>query len=208
MSTESLRTLAPTPAASHAATPPAAARLILKMLRGLQHGALLLQRPDGVHQLYGDGSFPVVLELKNWKLCGAALRSGDIGFAESFIAGDWKTDNLSGLIELLIRNRAGDRGAGLRQLVGSLLYRLKHLLNRNSRAGSRKNIHAHYDIGNAFYQLWLDPTMTYSSAIFDDDQRGAQAGAQAGDLARAQMAQVPAASPASCGWRRANGCWR
>jgi cyclopropane-fatty-acyl-phospholipid synthase len=178
MNTKSLGALAPLP--THAtARPPASARLILKMLQGLKHGALLLQRPDGEYQLFGDGSFPIALELNNWKLCSAALRSGDIGFAESFIAGDWKTDNLPGLIELLIRNRDG-----IEQLVygswwGSLLYRLKHLLNRNSRAGSRKNIHAHYDIGNAFYQLWLDPTMTYSSAIFRDGD----------DLAMAQMAK-------------------
>jgi cyclopropane-fatty-acyl-phospholipid synthase len=178
MNTKSLGALTPLP--SHAAArPPASARLILKMLQGLKHGALLLQRPDGAYQLFGDGSFPIALELANWKLCGAALRSGDIGFAESFIAGDWKTDNLPGLIELLIRNRDE-----IEQLVygswwGSLLYRLKHLMNRNSRAGSRKNIHAHYDIGNAFYQLWLDPTMTYSSAIFGDGD----------DLAAAQMAK-------------------
>jgi cyclopropane-fatty-acyl-phospholipid synthase len=180
MNTKSLGAM--TPMANHtAAKPPASARLIIKMLQGLKHGALLLQRPDGAYQLFGDGSFPIVLELKNWKLCGAAMRSGDIGFAESFIAGDWKTDNLVGLIELLIRNRDE-----IEQLVygswwGSLLYRLKHLMNRNSRAGSRKNIHAHYDIGNEFYQLWLDPTMTYSSAIFRHGDGG--------DLAAAQMAK-------------------
>jgi cyclopropane-fatty-acyl-phospholipid synthase len=180
MNTNSLRVPGATAAPSHASpTPPPQARLIIKMLQGLKHGALLLQRPDGGHQLFGDGSFPIVLELANWKLCAAAIRSGDIGFAESFIAGDWKTDNLAGLIELLIRNRDD-----IEQLVygswwGSLLYRLKHLMNRNSRSGSRKNIHAHYDLGNAFYKLWLDPTMTYSSAIF-------RAG-DGGDLATAQM---------------------
>jgi cyclopropane-fatty-acyl-phospholipid synthase len=182
MSTEFLSTpasAAPIRQVPAHAKPPAAARLILNMLRGLRHGALLLQRPDGSHQLYGDGSFPVVLELKNWKPCGAALRAGDIGFAESFIAGDWKTDNLSGLIELMIRNREAIEALVYGSWWGSLLYRLKHLLNRNSRAGSRKNIHAHYDIGNAFYQLWLDPTMTYSSAIFSDG----------GDLAQAQLAK-------------------
>jgi cyclopropane-fatty-acyl-phospholipid synthase len=182
MNTKSMSAPAGVTVASHtSAKPPASARLIIKMLQGLKHGALLLQRPDGAHQLFGDGSFPIVLELKNWKLCAAAMRSGDIGFAESFIAGDWKTDNLAGLIELLIRNRDD-----IEQLVygswwGSLVYRLKHLMNRNSRAGSRKNIHAHYDIGNTFYQLWLDPTMTYSSAIF-------RAG-DGGDLATAQMAK-------------------
>jgi cyclopropane-fatty-acyl-phospholipid synthase len=66
--------------------------------------------------------------------------------------------------------------------LGSLLYRAKHLLNRNSRRGSRKNIHAHYDLGNEFYRLWLDPTMNYSSAWFEGDRSG--------DLAQAQWAKV------------------
>ncbi|MFM9433299.1 cyclopropane-fatty-acyl-phospholipid synthase [Janthinobacterium sp. CG_23.3] len=164
---------------------PAASRLILKMLGALKHGALLLKTPDGACQLYGDGSFPVTLELKNWNLCGAALRSGDIGFAETFIAGDWRSDNLAGLIELLARNRAGIEALVYGSWWGSLLYRVKHLLNRNSRAGSKKNIHAHYDIGNAFYRLWLDPSMTYSSALFE---RAAGAVPDL-DLERAQMAK-------------------
>jgi cyclopropane-fatty-acyl-phospholipid synthase len=189
MSTESLATSAATPAVTplfihapaQAGKAPAAARLILKMLRRLKHGALLLHRPDGGFEVFGDGSFPIALELKNWRLCGAVMRSGDIGFAEAFIDGDWKTDNLSGLIELLIRNRDEFEQLVYGSWWGSLLYRVKHLMNRNSRAGSRKNIHAHYDIGNAFYQLWLDPTMTYSSAIFRDGDGD--------DLAAAQMAK-------------------
>ncbi|MFS2006717.1 class I SAM-dependent methyltransferase [Duganella sp. CT11-25] len=182
MNTNSLRAPAsPLPAGHASSKPPAAARLIIKMLQGLKHGALLLHPPDGAYQLFGDGSFPIVLELKNWKLCGAALRSGDIGFAESFIAGDWSTDNLPGLIELLIRNRDEVERLVYGSWWGGLLYRLKHLMNRNSRAGSRKNIHAHYDIGNAFYALWLDPTMTYSSALFRPGDGG--------DLATAQMAK-------------------
>jgi cyclopropane-fatty-acyl-phospholipid synthase len=176
MNTNSLRAPASLPVNDKL---PAAARLIVKALRKLKHGALLLRRPDGSHQLFGDGSFPIVLELASWKPCSAALRSGDIGFAESFIAGEWKTDNLSGLLALLIRNRGEMEALVYGSWWGSLLYRLKHLLNRNSRAGSRKNIHAHYDIGNAFYQLWLDPTMTYSSAIFSEG----------GDLAAGQMAK-------------------
>jgi cyclopropane-fatty-acyl-phospholipid synthase len=176
MNTNSLRAPASLPVNDKL---PAAARLIVKALRNLKHGALLLRRPDGSHQLFGDGSFPVVLELASWKPCSAALRSGDIGFAESFIAGEWKTDNLPGLLALLIRNRGEMEALVYGSWWGSLLYRLKHLLNRNSRAGSRKNIHAHYDIGNAFYQLWLDPTMTYSSAIFSGGD----------DLATGQMAK-------------------
>ena len=147
---------------------PAAARMILRLLEKLQYGALRLRTPDGRILLYGDASHPVTLDLHNWHLCSAVLRSGDIGFAETFIAGDWRTDNLPGLIELMIRNRAHIESLIYGNWWGSLLYKVRHLLNRNSRAGSKKNIHAHYDIGNAFYQLWLDPSMTYSSALFSE----------------------------------------
>ncbi|WP_295999608.1 cyclopropane-fatty-acyl-phospholipid synthase family protein [Rugamonas sp.] len=186
MTSDSLQALTRTSHASHAAhadhdSLPGAARIILRMLACLKHGALRLTMPDGACRTFGDGSAPVALELKNWNLCGAALRSGDIGFASSFIAGDWSTDNLPALIELLVRNREQIESLVYGSWWGSLLYRLKHLLNRNSRAGSRKNIHAHYDIGNAFYQLWLDPTMTYSAGIFRPEDGG--------DLQLAQMAK-------------------
>jgi cyclopropane-fatty-acyl-phospholipid synthase len=204
MNTKSLYAtpLAPT---SHApGKPPAAARLILNMLQNLKHGALLLRRPDGAHQLFGDGSFPIVLELESWRPCSAALRSGDIGFAESFIAGEWKTDDLQGLLALLIRNRGEIESLVYGSWWGSLLYRLKHLMNRNSRAGSRKNIHAHYDIGNAFYALWLDPTMTYSSAIFSAGDGGDLAAAQMSKYRRiaSQLQLQPGARvlEIGCGW--------
>lgn len=147
---------------------PASGRMILRLLAQLKFGALRLRTPDGSVLLYGDGGNPVTLDLHNWRLCGAVLRSGDIGFAETFIAGDWRTDNLPGLIELMIRNRDQIESLIYGNWWGNLVYKLRHLLNRNSRAGSKKNIHAHYDIGNAFYQLWLDPSMTYSSALFSE----------------------------------------
>jgi cyclopropane-fatty-acyl-phospholipid synthase len=84
------------------------------------------------------------------------------------------------------------------------VYRLKHLLNRNSKAGSRKNIHAHYDIGNPFYQLWLDPSMTYSSALFTDDSGDNLALAQAAKYQRilGQLALRPGdrVLEIGCGW--------
>lgn len=148
---------------------PAQAKLILKMLESLKHGALHLTMPHGESMMFGDGTLPVItLELKNWELCQAALKSGDIGMAETFIDGHWTTDNLPGLVALFIRNRAEIESLIYGTWWGSLLYRIKHLFNRNSKTGSRRNIHAHYDIGNDFYQLWLDPSMTYSSAIFSN----------------------------------------
>lgn len=148
---------------------PPQARLILKMLHKIQHGALIFECPDQTSYLFGDGSEPVTLTLKNWEPCRAAIKSGDIGFAETYINGDWETDNLAGLLELFIHNRNAIETAIYGTWWGSLLYRVRHLFNRNSRAGSRRNIHAHYDIGNDFYQLWLGPSMTYSSALFAKD---------------------------------------
>jgi cyclopropane-fatty-acyl-phospholipid synthase len=182
MSSDSMPSLLSIAAVSGKARPvPAAAQVILKLLTKLRHGTLKLVTPDGALLLFGDGGTSVSLELDSWDVFGAALRSGDIGFAEAHIDGKWKTDNLTGLIALLARNRAPIEELVYGSWWGSLAYRLKHLLNRNSKAGSRKNIHAHYDIGNAFYQLWLDPSMTYSSALFSE--------ATGGDLQLAQEAK-------------------
>jgi cyclopropane-fatty-acyl-phospholipid synthase len=144
--------------------------MILKLLAQLKHGALHLQLPDGSSAHFGDDSYPVTLRLLDWTMFGAVMKSGDIGFAETYIEGGWTTDNLTGLIELFIHNRQQVEALIYGKWWGNLLYRLKHLFNRNSRSGSRKNIHAHYDIGNDFYKLWLDSSMTYSSALFSHPQ--------------------------------------
>ncbi len=160
---------------------PAPARLVLHMLRKLQHGALQLICPDGTTLNFGDpSSGPMVsLVLNDWRACSAALKSGDIGFAEAYIDGHWQTNDLAGLLELLTRNRSALETAIYGSWWGSLLYRLRHLFNRNSKSGSRRNIHAHYDIGNRFYRLWLDPSMTYSSALFDTPGQSLQQAQQA-----------------------------
>jgi cyclopropane-fatty-acyl-phospholipid synthase len=154
----------------HRAEMPPQARLAMAMLAKLKHGALRLRRPDGITSHHGEGSEPVALDLRNWKVCSAAAKSGDIGFAETFIAGDWSTDNLPGLIELFVRNREAVEDMIYGTWWGNLLYRVKHLFNHNSKSGSRKNIQAHYDLGNDFYALWLDASMTYSSALFSNPQ--------------------------------------
>ncbi len=145
---------------------PAQVQLLLRMLSRLEHGSLKLECPDGKLLKFGNEDPTVTLSLNSWEPFLAAIRSGDIGFAESYLQGEWQTDNLAKLIELFIHNRNALESAIYGSWWGSLLYRVKHLFNRNSRSGSRRNIHAHYDIGNSFYTLWLDPSMTYSSALF------------------------------------------
>lgn len=148
---------------------PRSARLLLALLTRLTHGRLLLTLPGGQAMAFGVGEPSAHLRLANWNLFAAVLARGDIGLAETWIAGDWHCDRLIDLMNLTVANREVLQQAVYGNGVMRLLDRLRHLLNRNTRAGSRRNIHAHYDLGNAFYQLWLDDTMTYSSAVFGGD---------------------------------------
>ena len=164
---------------------PAAARAVFRLMENLKHGTLNIQLPDGGNLNFGSPSetgLRAAIRLRNWNPCAAALKSGDIGFAESFIAGEWSTPDLTTLLTLFIANRDEVEKVIYGSWWGSLLYRAKHVFNRNSRRGSAKNIHAHYDLGNEFYRLWLDPSMNYSSAWFEGDRDG--------DLVRAQGAKV------------------
>ena len=188
---------------SPAASIPAQAQLMLQLLRKIKYGTLRLECPDHAVLQFGEGSEPVTLTLKNWEPCIAAVKSGDIGFAESYIHGDWQTDNLSRLLELFIHNRHAVETAIYGTWWGSLAYRIKHLFNRNSRAGSKRNIHAHYDIGNNFYQLWLDPSMTYSSALFSEPQATLQEAQQAKYLRILDQLDITAGNnilEIGCGW--------
>jgi len=178
-------TLAPLSLPSSA---PAAARAVLRLMRRLRVGCLDVQLPDGTQMHFGqrrDGEPHGAVRLLDWNVCAAALKRGDIGFAETFIAGHWTSPDLVALLELFIANRDALESVVYGTWWGSLLNRARHLLNRNSRRGSRKNIHAHYDIGNPFYRLWLDETMNYSSALFEGDRSRPTAEAQLAKVRRA-----------------------
>jgi len=191
-------------------TAPAAARTVFKLLKQLQVGVLDLQLPDGSMAHFGHAApagqdtVRAALRLHDWAVCAAVLKKGDIGFAESWIAGQWSSPDLVALLKLFTLNREAVDAAIYGTWWGSLFSRVKHLLNRNSRQGSKKNIHAHYDIGNPFYRLWLDETMNYSSALFGGDLEQPMAQAQQAKVQRAL--QECALQPGQrlleigCGW--------
>lgn len=188
---------------------PAAARTALKLLQRLRHGSITMQLPDGSMQVFGNhqqhGDAPTAaMTLKNWNVCAAALKSGDIGVAETYIDGDWTTPNLTDLLTVFICNRQEIEDVVYGNWVGRLWYRIKHLLNRNTKANSQKNIHAHYDLGNAFYSLWLDDSMNYSSAWFEGDLdkplREAQNAKVRRALAMAQVRPGDRVLEIGCGW--------
>ena len=144
-----------------------ASALLSRRLRRLRQGRLELSFVDGMRETIS-GLLPGPRATLHIARPACALlrlaAKGDIGFAESYLAGDWETDNLFDLLQLLALNEAdlGTPGGGLL----APLQRLRHKARRNSRRGSRRNIEAHYDLGNVFYGLWLDETWSYSSARF------------------------------------------
>jgi len=144
----------------------AAARIIA---RNWQAGVLVFELPDG-REIRMDGGTPGRegrLAVRDYRFMNRVLASGDIGFAEGYMAGEWDTPDLSALLEVLALNFSNIRRVATGNRLMSALHYVGHRLRPNTRSGSRRNIHAHYDLGNAFYSRWLDPTMTYSSARFE-----------------------------------------
>ena len=145
---------------------PRATRLALEMLDRLEGGALAIELPQGVRVRAGHGPLVAHLQVRSHAVFDDVLARGDIGFAESWMDEQWSTDDLAALLTLLSRNRPVLASAIHGRVLRLIGHRLTHLLRANTRSGARRNIEAHYDLGNDFYRLWLDPTMTYSSAVF------------------------------------------
>ena len=172
-----------------ASTLPAKARFALSLLERCAHGRLDLHLPDGQRASYGAGEPMAAMRLANWNVIGAALSRGDIGFAESYVAGDWDSPDIARVLTYFLRNRDAAEAVIYGSFWGGLLARVKHLLNRNTRRQARRNIQEHYDLGNAFYALWLDPTMTYSSALFANAHADAHAPASLDEMIAGQHAK-------------------
>ncbi|NDE05026.1 MAG: SAM-dependent methyltransferase, partial [Flavobacteriia bacterium] len=161
-------------------------KTILSLLSQLKNGYLKMTLPNGQVREFGDkaSSLQADIQIFDWNVFKGLMSHGDIGFAESYIRGDWDSSNLKTILELAIRNRTILDKAIYGTWLGSIFYRVKHWLRDNSKSGSRKNIHAHYDLGNAFYSLWLDPSMSYSSAWFSEGTKQALGDAQKAKIQR------------------------
>jgi len=146
-------------------------RITEKLIRNLRHGHLKVVLPSGaVVEKTGPEPGPeATIVMRRWRALRRLVTAGDIGFAEGYIDGDWTTPDLTALIRLAARNGKALAPAIDGNVVMRLANRIGHLLNANTKRGSRRNIEAHYDLGNDFYKEWLDPSMLYSSGIFDAD---------------------------------------
>ncbi len=151
-----------------------AARFALERAAGRWRiGTLCLTYPDGHRRAFGSGKPEVHLRVLGEDFFPALLFGGEIGLGDAYVDGLWESEDVPGLLELGIRNRralALNRSALVAPL--RLGHRLRHLRRKNTRAGSRRNIAAHYDLSNEFYRLWLDESMTYSCALFRSPEEG------------------------------------
>jgi len=144
---------------------------VLKTLSGIREGKITMIGQGETHH-FGNvtDQFPLqaTVIVRDPLTYPHMLLGGSIGAGEAYMNGYWTTDNLTHLIRIVIRNRMvlEQMESGWAKLTEPL-HRLFHFLRRNTRIGSRENIAAHYDLGNDFYELFLDPTMTYSSGIFE-----------------------------------------
>jgi cyclopropane-fatty-acyl-phospholipid synthase len=165
--------------ASHRKGAPFAARLALRFLERIDSGRLHVELPSGSRLAFGPGGTEAEIVFHDWHAFGRILRDGDIGFAEGFLEQQWHTPDLPGLLILLAANRKALDAPLYGSIAGRLIHRIAHALRSNTRAGSRRNIAAHYDLGNDFYSLWLDPGMTYSSALFESPTQTLEAAQRA-----------------------------
>ena len=162
--------------------------LVFRALSPMRHGRLTMHLNDGSTQVFGGGEDGLAAEMfvRSPRFFRHCVLHADVGFGETYQDGDWDSPDLLAVIAWFCANvehapaMSGARKKDWRVHLGFAVNRLRHVLNRNSLAGSKANIHAHYDLGNAFYSLWLDPTMTYSAALFEYPDQ---------DLAAAQSAK-------------------
>ncbi len=176
---------------------------VRRLLKGLQNGRIDITWPDGSTTEHGHGGQRVSLALKNTIPIKSLFLGGHNGFAESYFKGHWSCSDLTALFAIVMDNENLFAGT----LAGKWMPRIKnlfhHFSNRNSLKGSKRNIAYHYDLGNDFYELWLDKSMTYSSALFADEQTSLE---QAQEYKLQRIASMLNPAPGSqvleigCGW--------
>jgi cyclopropane-fatty-acyl-phospholipid synthase len=144
--------------------------LILRYFKNWKVGELEIQLPDGISRTFGDlmpSHGRSTIRVKDYRFFWRLLRDGDVGVGDSYMWGEWDTDNLPKLLGHFVENESALNGHNMAlNLLGRISHKIMHLRNPNSIRGSRKNIQRHYDLSNDMYKLFLDPSMMYSCAIF------------------------------------------
>ncbi|MFZ2102499.1 MAG: cyclopropane-fatty-acyl-phospholipid synthase family protein [Oricola sp.] len=184
---------------------PLRAKLALRAATQLPYGSLTIQLPDKrIIRVGGNNPGPEAeLILHNWNLPVRAITESTVGVGESYMDGDWESPDVTAFLQLFVANETLGHQIVRANHLFRMFNAMRHWLNRNTRTKAKKNISAHYDLGNDFYSRWLDPSMTYSSALFSEG---------ANDLESAQAAKYRALARATgigpddhvleigCGW--------
>jgi cyclopropane-fatty-acyl-phospholipid synthase len=185
---------------------PAAFRAAVRIAaRGWTIGGITFVLPSGREIALGGGEPGphARIEIHDYNFMRRVLAAGDIGFAEGYMAGEWSTPDLTAVLASASQNWEQIARLVQGNAIMRVLNYLGHLVRPNTRQGARRNIHAHYDLGNAFYQRWLDPSMTYSSARFEaaDQSLNEAQRAKYASLARAMdLRSGQTVLEIGCGW--------
>ena len=183
---------------------PARAKAVLLALLSIKGGAIDMTMPTGETLRFGDDDrAPIAMRVKDYRFANRVLKNGDIGFAEAWMAHEWETSDLSALLTLFANNIERFKRVFEGDVLGKAVNWLRHLSRDNTREGSRRNIYEHYDLGNRFYEAWLDPSMTYSSARFDATVSDLEAGQRAKYKALAEHLDLKPGDHVleiGCGW--------
>lgn len=168
----------------------------------LHEGRLILRTPEGARYNFGTSGPEADLTIRDWSAVSAIAAHGQVGFGEAYVQGLWDTSSIENLMVMALKNRDHLAAYDHAGLFKRMKFRaVDTLLRANSRKGSRRNIRSHYDVGNEFYQIWLDDGMTYSSGIFEgenDDLAFAQNHKNARALSR--LSQKERVLEIGCGW--------
>lgn len=153
-------------------------RDFLETCARITKGSLRLHTPEGNIHTFGKGAPAAEMQIYDWSVVTATAARGDIGLGETYVEGLWDTPSIEALTQVALMNLDQFSSYVYAGVWNSLKFRtVNSIMRANSRRGAARNIRAHYDVGNEFYQLWLDPSMTYSSGLYeegDDDLQNAQ----------------------------------
>lgn len=185
-----------------------AARIVLAGLEAVDRGRLDIRLPDGSERRFGKATTEGVdpsaeIRVRDWGFFRRLLLGGQVGAGGAYIDGEWEADGLADLIVIAALNRSAFRRAAPLAWAGGAVDRVRHFLRANTRAGSRRNIHEHYDLGDDFFASFLDPSMTYSSALFEEDGMDLEAAQRAKHRRIADLAGLQPGDrvlDVGCGW--------
>ena len=174
--------------------------------RGLERGSITGHLPDGTTRLLGGRGpgFDAVIDLRSWRALARLATNGSVGWYQAWEAGEWDSPDLVKVFAVFGQNAQSLGSAGRAKSLWRLALKQAHRLNRNTKAGSERNIQAHYDLGNDFYAAWLGETMTYSSALYGPDRDTPLDTAQRAKIAalldRTGIAPGQSLLEIGCGW--------